>query len=121
MARTYYVYMLASETRELYIGVTNDLERRLHEHRSCRDPESYSSRHRTTRLVYYGMTTNVVSAIRREKRLKRLSRQRKLRLIEQANPEWRDLACTRVSGISAPSPSLAVLGGVRVTPSLRSG
>jgi putative endonuclease len=92
MARTYFVYILASETRELYIGVTNDLTRRVAEHRSGFNPESYSSRHRTTYLVYFEMTTDVLSAIRREKRLKRLSRLRKLRLIEMVNPDWKDLA-----------------------------
>ena len=92
MSSTYFVYILTSEARELYIGVTNDLNRRLAEHRLGLDPESYSSRHRTMRLVYFEMTTDIVSAIRREKRLKRLNRLRKLRLIEKMNPEWRDLA-----------------------------
>jgi putative endonuclease len=92
MGRTYFVYILASESRELYVGVTNDLERRLAEHRSGWDPDSYSSRHQTTCLVYYEMTADVASAIRREKRLKRLSRMRKVRLIERTNPEWQDLA-----------------------------
>jgi putative endonuclease len=92
MSRTYFVYILASETRELYIGVTNSLERRVAEHRLGLDPGSFSSRHGTTRLVYFEMTKDVLSAIRREKRLKRLSRHRKLRLIEKANPDWRDLA-----------------------------
>jgi putative endonuclease len=92
MGRTFFVYILASETRELYIGVTNDLTRRVAEHRAGLNPDSYSSRHRTSRLVYFEMTSDVLSAIQREKRLKRLSRQRKLRLIEKLNPEWRDLA-----------------------------
>jgi putative endonuclease len=92
MTRSYFVYILSSESRELYIGVTNNLERRVREHCFSLDPHSYSSRHQTIRLVYYEITTNVISAIRREKRLKRLSRQRKLRLIEKMNPEWQDLA-----------------------------
>jgi putative endonuclease len=92
MSRTYFVYILASESRELYIGITNDLSRRVAEHRAGHDPESYSSRHETMRLVFFETTSDVLSAIRREKRLKRLSRQRKLRLIETMNPEWRDLA-----------------------------
>jgi putative endonuclease len=94
MSRTYFVYILASETRELYVGVTNNLERRLAEHRSAHDTESYSFRHSTTQLVYFEITPDVSAAIRREKRLKRLSRQRKLRLIERVNPYWRDLADT---------------------------
>jgi putative endonuclease len=92
MARTFFVYILTSDTRELYIGVTNDLRRRLSEHHGGYDPESYSARHHTTRLVYYEMTNDALSAIRREKRLKRLSRLRKLQLIEKMNPDWRDLA-----------------------------
>lgn len=92
MSRTYYVYILSSETRQLYVGVTNDLLRRLAEHRMGYNPESYSSRHATTRLVYFEHTSDPLSAIRREKRLKRLSRQRKLRLIEEMNPEWKDLS-----------------------------
>lgn len=96
MSHTYFVYVLASDTRELYIGVTRDLERRLAEHRSGYDPDSYSSRHSTTRLVYFETTTDVSAAIRREKRLKRLSRQRKLRLIETTNPGWKDLSSNEV-------------------------
>ncbi len=96
MSRTYFVYVLASDTRELYIGVTRDLERRLAEHRNGYDPDSYSLRHSTTRLVYFEMTTDVSAAIRREKRLKRLSRQRKLRLIETTNPGWKGLSSNEV-------------------------
>jgi putative endonuclease len=92
MARTFFVYILASETRELYIGVTSDLTRRVAEHRAGLNPDSYSSRHGTSRLVYFEMTSDALSAICREKRLKRLSRRRKLRLIEKMNPYWRDLA-----------------------------
>jgi putative endonuclease len=64
MARTFFVYLLASDTHELYIGVTNDLVRRLAEHRSASDPRAYSSRHRTIRLVYFEVTNDVLSAIR---------------------------------------------------------
>jgi putative endonuclease len=92
MSRYYYVYVLSSETRELYVGITNNLDRRLAEHRASYNPHSYSSRHATNRLVYFEVTSDPGSAIRREKRLKRLSRQRKLRLIEKVNPEWKDLS-----------------------------
>lgn len=91
MTRTSYIYILASQTRELYVGVTN-LQRRLAEHRGDQHPDSYCFRHRTTRLVYYEWTYDVRSAIKREKRLKRLSRRKKLRLMEDLNPDWRDLA-----------------------------
>ena len=92
MSRSYFGYILAGESRELYIGVTSNLERRVAEHRLGLDPDSYSSRHRTMQLVYYEMTANVTSAIRREKQLKQLKRVRKIRLIEKMNPEWKDLA-----------------------------
>jgi len=92
MPVVYYAYILASEAHELYIGVTRNLVRRLAEHCSDQDPESYSSRHATKRLVHFETTTDVLSALRREKQLKRWSRMRKLQLIEQGNREWRDLA-----------------------------
>lgn len=94
MHELYFVYILASDTHELYVGITNDLARRLSEHESGQDPQSYSHRHRTTRLVYFEMTTDVRSAIKREKQLKRFPRQRKLDLIESLNPDWRDLTTT---------------------------
>jgi len=59
MSRTYFVYILASDSRELYVGVTRDLNRRLAEHRCGWDSDSYSSRHGTTQLVYYQMTPDV--------------------------------------------------------------
>lgn len=92
MDRHYFVYILASDTHELYVGITNDLARRLAEHGSGQDPQSYSHRHRTNRLVYLEMTTDVRSAIHREKQLKRFPRQKKLQMIESMNPDWRDLA-----------------------------
>lgn len=92
MQRSYFVYVLASSTRELYIGVTANLVRRLWEHRNARDPHSYATRHDIDRLVYFEITSDVRSAIQREKQLKRLHRKEKLQLIESMNPEWRDLA-----------------------------
>lgn len=92
MHKSYFVYILASDGHELYIGITKDLVRRLWEHGTGQDPHSYSHRHSTTRLVYYEMTADVRSAIQREKQLKRYPRQKKLQLIESMNPEWRDLA-----------------------------
>jgi putative endonuclease len=92
MPRTYFVYILASDSRELYVGVTNDLHRRLFEHRSGLDPKSYCSRHRTFRLVYWESTNDILAAIHREKHIKRWKRVRRLELIEQMNPDWKDLA-----------------------------
>ncbi len=94
MRHQYYVYILASETRELYVGVTNDLTRRLAEHRSGLDPESYVCVHRIVHLVHLESCGDIRDAIQREKQLKGWRRRRKLELIERFNPEWRDLSET---------------------------
>jgi putative endonuclease len=88
--RQFYVYVLASLSRRLYVGVTNDLRRRIHEHRT--NATGFTARYRVTRLVYFEVTPNVSAAIAREKEIKGWLRERKLRLIEDGNPEWRDLA-----------------------------
>ena len=90
--RDYYVYILASRTRELYIGVTNNLSRRLAEHRAGIHPDDHAYRHEIFRLVHVERTSDVGEAIRREKQLKGWRRMRKVELIESANPKWLDLA-----------------------------
>ena len=89
--RTYYVYILASRSRVLYICVTNDLARRLAEHRSGSVP-GFTSTYNVTRLVYVEDYSDPVTAIAREKQLKTWRRDKKVALIEAANPGWRDLA-----------------------------
>jgi putative endonuclease len=91
MPRNYFVYILANNSRELYIGVTNSVWRRLAEHRAQSQPDSYTARHETKRLVYVEMTEDIRAAIRREKQIKGWKRIRKIELIETSNPEWRDL------------------------------
>jgi putative endonuclease len=91
MPRTYFVYILASDSHELYIGVTNHLARRIQEHRASLSQDSYTTKHRTMRLVYLESTNEVLAVIRREKQLKGWTRRKKVALIEEANPEWRDL------------------------------
>jgi putative endonuclease len=88
----FYVYILASDSRELYIGITNNLGRRLVEHREGSDPYRYVFRHATARLVHVEMAGAAYDAIRREKQLKSWTRRRKLALIEETNPTWEDLA-----------------------------
>ena len=89
--KDYYVYILASKRNgTLYIGVTNDLLRRVSEHRSGL-VEGFTRDHGIRHLVYFEQSPNVAAAITREKQLKKWNRQWKLRLIEQANPYWRDL------------------------------
>jgi putative endonuclease len=91
MAHQYFVYILSSASRELYIGVTNDPARRLAEHRSGIHPDGYAHTQGAARLVYIESAADVRDAIRREKQLKRWKRLRKIELIEKLNPEWRDL------------------------------
>jgi putative endonuclease len=87
----YYVYILTTVSRALYIGVTNDLEHRVWEHRQPHS-SSYTSRHSVHRLVYCESFANPLDAIAREKQLKGWLREKKLALIKRANPEWRDLS-----------------------------
>ena len=89
--RQYYVYLLASPSRVLYVGVTNNLERRLAEHRS-EDHRGFTRHYGVSKLVYFETTTNVMAALTREKQLKKWPRWRKVRLIEKGNPGWRDLS-----------------------------
>ena len=91
MNRTYHVYILASRSRALYIGVTGDLLRRIFEHRTHAVP-GHTDRYRITRLVHFEATEDVNSAIAREKRLKGWRREKKIALIEASNPTWDDLA-----------------------------
>lgn len=92
MPRPFYVYILASDSHELYIGITNNLVRRLVEHRDGSDPYSLAFRHATARLVHVEAAGEARDAIRREKQLKGWTRRRKLALIEETNPGWVDLA-----------------------------
>ena len=87
----YFVYIMASRSRTLYTGVTNDLERRVNEHRQGQIP-GFTAKYRVNRLVYYEATPNVSAAIAREKRIKSWRREKKVALIEGANPGWDDLA-----------------------------
>ncbi len=88
---TMYVYILASKPYgTLYIGVTNDLIRRIHEHKS-KFAKSFTSRYDINMLVYFEQLDDPENAIRREKQLKDWNREWKLRLIESMNPDWQDL------------------------------
>ena len=88
----YYVYILSNATNvAIYIGVTNDLIRRIYEHRNHADPKSFTARYNISKLVYYEETPDVRAAIEREKQLKSWSRARKNELIASKNPTWADL------------------------------
>jgi putative endonuclease len=89
--RYFWVYILASGIGgTLYIGVTNNLVRRVYEHRNDIVP-GFTKKYRVHRLVYYEQFFDVENAIQREKRLKKWNRVWKIRLIEQTNPNWDDL------------------------------
>jgi putative endonuclease len=94
--RAYFVYVMSSLSRCLYIGVTNNLVRRVGQHRGllpgCRRTSSFTRRYNTRRLVFIEATTDVRAAIAREKQLKSWPRARKRKLIEGLNPGWDDLA-----------------------------
>jgi putative endonuclease len=87
----YYVYILSSQRKgTLYIGVTNNLMRRVHEHKSD-IKEGFTRQYGVHKLVYYEACQDVRSVIQREKQLKKWNREWKIKLIEKTNPEWRDL------------------------------
>jgi len=89
--KSYYVYILASKHNgTLYIGVTNDLARRIYEHKNNL-VKGFTWKYGVHTLVYYEQYDDAESAIQREKRLKSWHRKWKIRLIEENNPEWKDL------------------------------
>ena len=88
--RQFYVYILASKSRVLYIGVTNDLERRVFEHKQA--SFGFTARYHVNRLVHFETTSNSIAAIEREKELKSWTRSKKIALINNHNPKWSDLA-----------------------------
>lgn len=91
MSKNYYVYILASRSRTLYTGVTNNLQKRLVQHRE-KASTGFSSRYNIFRLVYFEVFGGIGAAILREKEIKAWRREKKIRLIESRNPTWDDLA-----------------------------
>ena len=91
MTRHYYVYILTNQHNTvLYTGVTNDLRRRVYQHRQGLGSQ-FTSRYNVNKLVYYETTTDVRAAIAREKQIKGGSRKKKIDLVNETNPEWKDL------------------------------
>ena len=88
----YFVYILTNEHRNvIYTGVTNNLPKRIYEHKHHLDPYSFTARYNVTRLVYYEDASNPIAAIEREKQIKGWNRKRKNKLVESRNPDWVDL------------------------------
>lgn len=88
--KKYYVYILASKNKVLYIGMTNELSRRIYEHKNSLI-DGFTKSYNVHDLVYYEIQPNLESAIKREKQLKNWHRQWKINLIESKNIEWKDL------------------------------
>ena len=88
----YYVYILTNTHNSvLYTGVTNDLVRRMYEHRHHLAKESFIAQYNIGKLVYFEVTTSVDAALEREKQIKGWNRKRKNKLVESKNPNWIDL------------------------------
>jgi putative endonuclease len=102
MERWYFVYILSSFKRVLYVGITNDTARRLAEHRVWR-PKAFTARYGMVDLVYVEAFTDVRAAIAREKQIKSWRREKKIRLVLSQNPEWKDLSSEWEGPDTAPS------------------
>jgi len=89
--RTYYVYIMTNQSRTLYIGVTNNIKKRVYQHKSGL-VEGFTHRYKIDMLVYVESFTDVHSAIAREKQIKHWRREKKRQLIARENPDWRDLS-----------------------------
>jgi putative endonuclease len=107
-----YVYIVASQSRVLYTGITSDLRRRVYQHKRGLIP-GFTQQYRVNRLVYFEATSHIRAAIERERQIKSWRREQKLRLIESVNAGWLDLSTDWFSETHGPGPS--------PSPSLREG
>ncbi len=89
--KSYYVYIMTSPSGTLYTGMTNDLKRRVYQHKH-KLIEGFTAKYNVTRLAYYEETQDVQAAIAREKEIKSWRRSKKLELIKSLNPKWQDLS-----------------------------
>ena len=89
--KQYYVYIMTNKSRTLYTGVTNNLQRRVYQHKN-KLIDGFTKKYNITKLVYYETTNNISAAIAREKQIKGWLRRKKIALIKSVNPEWRDLS-----------------------------
>ena len=89
--KEYYAYIMSNKSGTLYTGITNDLERRVYQHK-CKLIEGFTKKYNITRLVYIESTDDVTVAIAREKQIKGMLRNKKIELIKTLNPEWKDLS-----------------------------
>jgi putative endonuclease len=90
-SRTFYVYIMASPSGTLYVGMTSDIKKRVWQHKE-KLVEGFTQKHNITRLLYVETFGDPMSAIAREKQIKRYRREKKVALIDSMNPEWIDLS-----------------------------
>ena len=88
--RTYYVYR-SKNNRVMYVGVTNDLKRRVYDHKT-KVVKGFTEKYNVNKLVYYEQTSDVITALSREKEIKKWRREKKNALVAQLNPRWNDLS-----------------------------
>lgn len=92
MEKTYYVYLLTNWNNQvMYVGVTNNLERRIYEHRNNL-VDGFTKKYNVEKLVYFETASDVLAAIEREKQIKKWRREKKNQLVIEMNPEWKDLS-----------------------------
>ena len=91
MTKNYYVYIMTNKSRTFYTGVTNNLERRVYEHKH-KLIEGFTKRYNITLLVYYEVFSDIREAIAREEQVKDWRREKKIALIASMNPGWKDLS-----------------------------
>lgn len=122
MKKQYYVYIMSNIARTLYVGVTNDLERRVYEHKLGLFP-GFTAKYQLNRLVYFESGEDIIAAITKEKQIKGWLRSKKITLIESMNPEWNDLSkdlfCWQCDEEKLPNKAPST--GRFTDPSLRSG
>ena len=100
MDKTYYVYLLTNWNNQvIYVGVTNNLERRIYEHRN-KLVDGFTKKYNVEKLVYFETASDVLAAIEREKQIKKWRREKKNQLVIEMNPEWKDLSLEWEQGFS---------------------
>lgn len=92
MSKEYFVYLtMNNRNTVIYTGITNDLAKRMEEHKKKADPNSFSAKYNVDKLVYYEVFDNALDAISREKQIKGWTRKKKIALIKSSNPDFKDL------------------------------